>query len=84
MPTVSVLVDFDNYQVLCPSLIDQDQLDVAYVVHDVNDLQHELELAISSDPLASEREAYVNKVVNGLQALPGANTRESVLAALDT
>jgi IS1 family transposase len=83
IPTVSVLVDFDNYQNLCPSLMDQDQLDVAHVVNNINDLQTQLELAISSDPLASEREAYVNKVVNGLHTLPGVNTRESVLAALD-
>jgi hypothetical protein len=83
IPTVSVLVDFDNYQDLCPSLIDQDQMNVAYVVNEINSLQHQIELAIGSDPLASAREAYINKVVTGLHALPGANTRESVLAALD-
>jgi hypothetical protein len=83
IPTVSVLVDFDNYQDLCPSLIDQDQKDVAYVVSEFFDLQHQVELAVSSDPRASGREAYVNKVVNGLQALPGVNTRESLLSALD-
>ena len=83
IPTVSVLVDFDNYQDLCPSLVDQDQMNVAYVVNDIKDLEHQIERAISSDPLASEREAYINKVVTGLHALPGANTRESVLAALD-
>ena len=83
MPTVSVLIDFDNYQDLCPSLVDQDQMNVAYVVNEIKDLQHQIEIAITSDPLASEREAYVNKLVNGLHALPGVNTRESVLAALD-
>ena len=83
IPTVSVLVDFDGYQDLCPSLADQDQMNVAYVVNDIKDLQTQLELAISSDPLAGAREAYVNKVVTGLQALPGVNTRESVLSVLD-
>jgi hypothetical protein len=83
IPTVSVLVDFANYQDLCPSLIDQDQKDVAYVANNINDLQTQLDLAVSSDPLASQREAYVNKVVTGLLALPGVNTRESVLAALN-
>jgi hypothetical protein len=83
IPTVSVLVDFDNYQDFCPSLVDQDQMDVAYVVNERMDLQNQIELAVSSDPLASQREAYVNKVVTGLQALPGVNTRESVLAALN-
>jgi hypothetical protein len=84
IPTISVLVDFDNYRDLCPSLIDQDQKDVAYVANNINDLQTQLDLAVSSDPLASQREAYLNKVVAGLQALPGVNTRESVLAALNT
>ena len=83
IPTVSVLVDFDKYQDLCPSLVDQDQMNVAYVINEIKDLQAQLEVAISSDPLASEREGYVNKVVNGLQALPGVNTREAVLSALD-
>jgi hypothetical protein len=83
MPTVSVLVDFDNYQDLCPSLVDHDQMDVAYVVNEIKDLQNQIERAVSSDPLASEREAYVNKVVTALQALPGVNTRDSVLAALN-
>jgi hypothetical protein len=84
IPTISVLVDFDNYQDFCPSLVDQEQMNVAYVVNNINDLQTQLELAITPDPLASERKAYVYKVVNGLHALPGVNTRESVLAALDT
>jgi hypothetical protein len=83
IPSVSVLVGFANYQDLCPSLVDQDQMNVAYVVNDMKDLDHQIELAISSDPLASEREAYVNKVVTGLEGLPGVNTRESVLSALD-
>jgi len=84
IPTVSVLIDFDNYQDLCPSLVDEDQIDVAYVVNEIKDLQHQIELVINSDPLASQREGYVNKVVTGLQALPGVNTRESVLSALDS
>ena len=83
IPTVSVLVDFENYQDLCPSLIDQDQMNVAYVVKEIKDLQNQIELAVSSDPLASQRDAYANKVVTGLQALPGVNTRESVLSVLD-
>jgi hypothetical protein len=83
IPTVSVLVDFDNYQDLCPSLVDQDQMDIAYVANELKDLQNQIELAVSSDPLASLREVYANKVVTGLQALPGVNTRESVLAALN-
>ena len=55
IPTVSVLVDFENYQDLCPSLVDQDQMNIAYVVNEIKDLQNQIELAISSDPLAGAR-----------------------------
>jgi hypothetical protein len=83
IPTVSVLIDFDNYQELCPSLIDEDQMNVAYVVNNYAELEPQLLLAINSDPVAIARETYVNSVVNSLGALPGVNTRESVLAALN-
>jgi hypothetical protein len=84
IPTISVLVDFDNYQEHCPSLIDQDQMDAAYIVSELKELEHQLELATNFDPLANQRETYVNKVLIGLQALPGVNTREAVLSALDS
>ena len=83
IPTVSVLVDFDNYRDLCPSLVDQDQMNVSYVVNEINELQNQVELATGTDPLSSQRDAYLTKVVSGLGALPGANTRETVLAALE-
>jgi hypothetical protein len=83
IPTVSVLVDFDNYRDLCPSLVDQDQMNVSYVVNEINELQNKVELATSTDPLSSQRDAYLVKVVSGLGALPGVNTRETVLAALE-
>jgi hypothetical protein len=84
IPTVSVLIDFDNYQALCPSLIDQDQMDVSYLVNEVNELVSKIELAIGPDPIAGQRSEYVDKIVSGLGALPGVNTREEVLAALDS
>ena len=83
IPTVSVLIDFDNYQELCPSLIDEDQMNVAYVVNNYAELEPQLLLAINSDPMAIARETYVNSIVTGLGALPGINTRESVLVALN-
>jgi hypothetical protein len=83
IPTVSVLIDFDNYQELCPSLIDEDQMNVAYVVNNYAELEPQLLLAFNSDPVAIARETYVNSVVNSLGALPGVNTRESVLSALN-
>ena len=83
IPTVSVLIDFENYQQLCPSLSDEEQMNVAYVVNNFAELEPQLLLAINSDPMANARETYVNSIVTGLGALPGVNTRESVLAALN-
>jgi hypothetical protein len=84
VPTVSVLIDFKNYQELCPSLVDEDQMNVAYVVNNYAELEPQLVLAVASDPNFSVREAYGNSIVAALGALPGVNTRESVLAALNT
>ena len=83
IPTVSVLIDFQNYQELCPSLIDDDQMNVAYVVNNFAELEPKMMLAVKSDTKANAREAYVNSIVTGLGALPGVNTRESVLTALN-
>jgi hypothetical protein len=82
IPTVSVLIDFENYQELCPSLIDEDQMNVAYVVNNYVELEPQFILAVASDPNAMARETYVNSIVTSLGALPGVNTRESVLTAL--
>jgi hypothetical protein len=82
IPTVSVLIDFDNYRELCPSLIDEDQMNAAYVVNNFAELEPQLLLAINSEPMVNARETYVNSIVTGLGALPGVNTRDSVLAAL--
>ena len=83
IPTVSVLIDFESYQELCPSLIDEDQMNVAYVVNNYAELEPQLLLVFDSDPNAISRDAYVNSIVTGLGALPGVKTRESVLAALN-
>ena len=82
IPTVSVLIDFENYQELCPSLIDEDQMNVAYVVNNFAELEPQVLLAIDSDPMAIARETYVTSIVTGLGALPGINTRDAILAAL--
>jgi hypothetical protein len=83
IPTVSVLIDFENYQELCPSIIDDYQMNVAYFVNNYAELEPQLVIAVASDQNAISRDAYVNSVVNSLGALPGVNTRESVLAALN-
>jgi CDP-glycerol glycerophosphotransferase (TagB/SpsB family) len=84
IPTVSVLIDFENYQELCPSLIDEDQINVAYVVNNFAELEPQMMLAVKSDTKANAREAYVNSIVTSLESLPGVNTRDAVLTALKT
>jgi hypothetical protein len=83
IPTISVLIDFENYQELCPSLIDEDQMKVAYMVNNYSELEPQLLLAVDSDLMAIAQENYVNSIFSSLGALPGVNTRESVLAALN-
>jgi hypothetical protein len=83
IPTVSVLIDFENYQELCPSLIDDDQMNVAYVVNNFAELEPKMMLAVKSDTKANAQEAYVNSIVTSLGALPGVNTRDMVLTALN-
>jgi hypothetical protein len=82
IPTVSMLIDFDNYQELCPSIIDDDQMKVAYIVRQLDEIKAQLSQAIESDPLATVRENYGASVVSGIGALPGVNTRDAIMAAL--
>jgi hypothetical protein len=83
IPTVSILIDFDNYEEICPAIIDDAQMQVAYVVRDPSDLETKLSLAVESDPIAATREKYATSVVSGIGALPGVNTREAIMAALN-
>jgi quinolinate synthase len=83
IPTVSVLIDFDNYQEICPAMIDEAQMQVAYVVRESSELETKLSLAVEPDPLAESRENYVTSVVSGIGALPGVNTREAIMDALN-
>jgi len=83
IPTVSVLIDFDNYEELCPSIIDEAQMQVTYVVREPTELETNLSLAVESDPLSAIRENYATSVVSGIGALPGVNTRDAIMAALN-
>ena len=83
VPTVSVLIDFDNYREICPAVIDEAQMQVTYVVSDSGDLEAKLSLAVESDPFAGDRDNYAASVVSGLGALPGVNTRDARMAALN-
>ena len=83
IPTVSVLIDFDNYREICPAVIDEAQMQVTYVVRDSGDLEAKLSLAVESDPFAGDRDNYAASVVSGLGALPGVNTRDAIMAALN-
>ena len=83
IPTVSVLVDFQNYQNLCPSIIDEAQMEVAYVVNELGQLGEMLLNAMISDSLREARNTYLEKIVESLGAIPGVNSREAILSALD-
>jgi hypothetical protein len=83
IPTVSILIDFDNYQELCPAIIDNAQMQVTYLVREPGDLETKLSLAVESDSLAATRENYATSVVSDIGALPGVNTREAIMAALN-
>ena len=83
IPTVSVLIDFDNYQEKCPSLIDDEQIAVTYVVNSIEELESKIHEAVTEDSLSEPRNLYVENVVGGLKSLPGVNTRDAILVALD-
>jgi hypothetical protein len=84
VPTISVLIDFENYQSHCPAIVDEDQMKVAYVVRNPSELESQIKLAIESDPRCTSREIYIEEIVSSLGAIPGANTRDSVIRALDS
>lgn len=83
IPTVSVLLDLENYEKLCPILVDSDQMAASYVVRSLPELADLISQAVKSDPLSKVRESYANKGLTQIGAEPGVNTRDAVLAALD-
>ena len=83
IPTVLVLIDFDNYQEICPVMIDDAQMQVIYVVREPSELETKLSLAVEADSLAASRENYATSIVSDIGALPGVNTREAIMAALN-
>lgn len=83
IPTVSVLLDLENYQDLCPILVDANQMAASYVVRSLPELAEQISQAVKSDPLSNVRETYANSALAQIGAGPGANTQNAVLAALD-
>ena len=83
IPTVSVLLDLENYQELCPILVDADQMAASYVVRSLSELTEQISQAVKSDPLSGVRETYSNSALAQIGAEPGVNTKNAVLAALD-
>ncbi|MEY4899733.1 MAG: hypothetical protein RI895_155 [Actinomycetota bacterium] len=83
IPTVSVLLDLENYQELCPILVDDDQMAATYVVQSLSELGKQISQAVKSDPLSDARETYANSALAQIGAEPGVNTKNAVLAALD-
>ena len=83
IPTVSVLLDLENYEKFCPILVDTDQMAASYVVRTLPELTELIPQAVESDPLSKARESYANTALTQIGAEPGVNTRSAVLAALD-
>jgi hypothetical protein len=83
IPTVSVLLDLENYEKLCPILVDSDQMAASYVVRSLPELADLISQVVNSDPLSKVRESYANTALTQIGAEPGVNTRNAVLAALD-
>lgn len=83
IPTVSVLLDLENYKALCPILLDDDQMAASYVVRNLSELEEQISQAVKSDPLSDARETYSNSALVQIGAEPGVNTKNAVLAALD-
>ena len=83
IPIVSVLLDLENYQELCPILVDTDQLAVSYVVRSLSELAEQISQAVKLDPVSDARKSYANSALAQIGAEPGVNTKNAVLAALD-
>ena len=83
IPTVSVLLDLENYQELCPILVDDDQMAATYVVQSLSELAKQISQAVESDSLSDARETYANSALAQIGAEPGVNTKNAVLASLD-
>jgi CDP-glycerol glycerophosphotransferase (TagB/SpsB family) len=83
IPTVSVLLDLENYQELCPVLVDADQMAATYVARTLPELVELISQAVKSDPLSNVRASYADLALAQIGASPGLNTKNVVLAALD-
>ncbi|CAB4330867.1 unannotated protein [freshwater metagenome] len=83
IPTVSVLIDYENYQLMCPAIEDEKQLEIAYIVREINELEVQVTNAVISDSMMESRVHYINEIVQQIGALPGVNTREAIMVALD-
>jgi hypothetical protein len=57
---------------------------VAYVAQTHAELELQVRSAVESDPFAEARKTYIEEIVSSLGALPGVNTRDAVLKALDS
>lgn len=82
VPTVSILIDLENYQSLCPVVTDEDQMKVTYVVQRIEELEEKLDAAMYADDLGKARKNYISEVLDELGAKPGENTYQAVMNAL--
>jgi hypothetical protein len=83
LKVVSIWTDIQGYAKNCPIRFDEDQKRVTYILENLSEALELLKQAVFSDPLAEDRKRYIDDSLSNLGALPGVNTRETVLAALN-
>lgn len=63
IPTMSVLVDFEDYKLACNAITDESQMKVAYVARNFDDMEMLLKDALGPDSLGKARTAYVESIL---------------------
>jgi hypothetical protein len=81
-PVVMAVEGLAEYRSSREILIDQEQWDASYVADRADELVDAILRALTSDDKSSVRDAYRNTLFTQLSSEPGANTRNSILAAL--
>lgn len=83
LPTVSVLTFLDDYQVVTRTIIDEDQMNAAYVVQNLDELESQIHLAVTSDPKSEERLNYIRAITSAIGGLKGEPTVKQILELLE-
>lgn len=84
IPTVSVLVHLDEYMKRTNCVTDEDQMDAAYVVHEISQLEEALILAVESDPQSGKRKHYIDSISRQIGGNPGEKTIKKIQELLNS